>query len=59
MMYFVTAGQNNFTPRDKSQKLTLAIPELARHRIRGHRRDTSLSFQLISLAIRKNKIYLK
>lgn len=34
MMYFVTAGQNNFTPRDKSQKLSLAIPELARHRIR-------------------------
>lgn len=34
MMYFVIAGQNNFTPADKSQRLTLAVPELARHRTR-------------------------
>lgn len=34
MMYFVIAGQNNFTPADKSQRVTLAVPELARHRMR-------------------------
>lgn len=59
MMYFVTAGQNNFTPRDKSQKLTLAIPELARHRIREAIGEILHCFQSISLAIKKNKIYLK
>jgi len=33
-MYFVITGQNNFTPADKSEKLTLALPELARQKMR-------------------------
>lgn len=60
MMYFVIAGQNNFTPADKSQRLTLEIPELPRHMMRESIEEVFHWVFLLSTSIKKKKkMYLK